>query len=63
MSDSSLTLACQTSVRRILQARILEWGAIPSSRGSSQPRNPTWHWQVDSLPLCYLVKPGITALS
>ena len=25
----------------ILQARILEWVAIPSSRGSSQPRNPT----------------------
>ena len=23
----------------ILQARILEWGAIPFSRGSSQPRN------------------------
>ena len=25
----------------ILQARILEWVAMPSSRGSSQPRNPT----------------------
>ena len=24
----------------ILQARILEWVAIPSSRGSSQPRDP-----------------------
>ena len=28
-----------TSVHGILQARILEWVAIPSSRGSSGPRN------------------------
>ena len=28
-------------VPRILQARILEWIAIPFSRGSSQPRNQT----------------------
>ena len=27
-----------SSVREILQARILEWVAMPSSRGSSQPR-------------------------
>ena len=26
---------------RILQARIPEWAAMPSSRGSSQPRDPT----------------------
>ena len=26
-------------VHGILQARILEWGAIPSSRGPSQPRD------------------------
>ena len=32
----------------ILQARILEWVAIPFSRGSSQPRSPTL--QADSLP-------------
>ena len=25
----------------ILQAKILEWGAFPFSRGTSQPRNPT----------------------
>ena len=25
----------------ILQARILEWVTMPSSRGSSQPRDPT----------------------
>ena len=28
-----------SSVHRILQARILEWAAMPSSRGSSQPRD------------------------
>ena len=28
-----------SSVHGILQARILEWIAIPFSRGSSQPRN------------------------
>ena len=31
-----------SSVRGILQARILEWGAIPFSRGSSRLRNWTW---------------------
>ena len=30
-----------SSVHGILQARILEWGAIPSSRGSSRPRGGT----------------------
>ena len=30
-----------SSVHRILQARILEWVAIPFSRGSSQPRDWT----------------------
>ena len=30
-----------SSVHGILQARILEWVAIPSGRGSSQPRDPT----------------------
>ena len=30
-----------SSVGGILQARILEWVAIPSSRGSSQPRDRT----------------------
>ena len=28
-------------VHEVLQARILEWGAVPFSRGSSQPRNQT----------------------
>ena len=30
-----------SSVHGILQARILEWVAMPSSRGSSRPRGPT----------------------
>ena len=45
-----------SSVRGILQARILAWVAMPSSRGSSQPRDQTQvscplHWQAVSLPL------------
>ena len=31
-----------SSVHGILQARILEWIAIPFSRGSSRPRDRTW---------------------
>ena len=44
-------------VHETLQARILEWVAIPFSRGSSQPRNQTPHllglllWQASSLSL------------
>ena len=43
--DCSLPGSC---VHRILQARILEWVAVPFSRGSSQPRSPTL--QANSLP-------------
>ena len=31
-----------SSVHGILQARILEWVAMPSLRGSSRPKGPTW---------------------
>ena len=31
-----------SSVHRILLAKILEWVAMPSSRGSSQSRDRTW---------------------
>jgi hypothetical protein len=31
-----------SSVHGILQARILEWVAIPFSRASFQPRDQTW---------------------
>ena len=49
-----------SSVHGILQARILELAAMPSSRGSSPPRDQTHvlrllHWQGGSLPL---VPPG-----
>ena len=39
------------TLHRILQARILEWVAVPFSRGSSQPRDRTQvsHTAVDSL--------------
>jgi len=37
--DCSLPRA---SVCGILQARILEWVAMPFSRGSSRPRDQTW---------------------
>ena len=44
-----------SSVHGMLQARILEWVAISSSRGSSQASILCLlHWQVDSLPLSYL---------
>ena len=40
------------TVHGILQARVMEWGAFPFSRGSSQPRDQTRSpaLQVDSLP-------------
>ena len=45
-------------VHGILQARMLEWVAMPSSRGSSQSRDPNYvsydcllHWHTVSLPL------------
>ena len=31
-----------SSLQEILQARVLEWGAISFPRGSSQPRVRTW---------------------
>ena len=46
-----------SSVHGILQARILEWVAMPFSRGSTQPRDRTCvsyvylYWQACSLPL------------
>jgi len=41
-SATSWTVACQAPLSMgILQARILEWVAMSSSRGSSQPRDQT----------------------
>ena len=57
-----------SSVHGILQARILEWVVIPSSRGSSWPRDETWisctscnsrqilyHWATWKAQTIYLV--------
>ena len=44
LSDSWRLMDCSSpgsSVHGILQARILEWVAMPSSRGSSQPTDQT----------------------
>ena len=48
-----------SSIRGILQVRILEWVAISFSRGSSPLRDLTWvpHWQVDYLPLSHQGSP------
>ena len=52
-----------SSIHGILQARILEWIAIPSTTGSSQPKDWTHPlfclppWKADSLPLSLLGSP------
>ena len=51
-----------SSMHGIFQARILEWVAISSSRGSSQPRDRTLlhllRCQADSLPLSHVGSPS-----
>ena len=42
MTDCNPMSLLSSSVDGILQARILEWVARPSSRGSSQLRDQTW---------------------
>ena len=45
VSDSCNPMVCSppgSSVHGIFQARILEWVAMPSARGSSPPRDWTW---------------------
>ena len=57
-----------SSVHGILQARILEWVAMPTSGGSSQRRDRTpcvlylLNWQVGSLPLAPPGKPCLERL-
>ena len=53
-----------SSVHEILQARTLEWIAMPSSRESSRPRDGNClsyvcllHWQAGSLPVVPAGKP------
>ena len=43
-----------SSVHGILQARMLEWVAMPSSRGSSQPRDRTWVSYISCIGRCGL---------
>ena len=51
-----------SSVHWILQARVLEWVAKPSFRGSSWPRDRTPALQADSLPLSHQGSPGLLTL-
>ena len=39
LSDPMYCSPPGSSVHGVLQARMLEWGAVPSSRGSSRPRD------------------------
>ena len=48
-----------SSVCGILQERILEWVAMPSSRGSSQPRDQTPTLQADSFLLSHGGRPHL----
>ena len=61
VAQSCLPLCNPTDyvVHGIFQARILEWVAVPFSRGSSQPRDQT---QVDSLPAELQGKPKNTGV-
>ena len=54
-----------SSVHGILQARILEWVTMPSSKGFSQPRDQTQvsHIAADSLPSVPPGKPKNTGVS
>ena len=55
-----------SSAHRIFQARILQWGTISSSRGSSPPMGQTplcfLHWQADSLHQYHLGSPHFTSI-
>ena len=48
-----------SSVHGIIQARILEWVAIPFSRRSSQPRSQTQHWRHSLYHLSHQGSPHI----
>ena len=58
-----------SSVHGILQARVPEWVAMPSSRESFWPRDWTrhllrlLHWQVDSLPIATMEAPAWSLLT
>ena len=61
LRETSWTVARQGPLSvGILQARVLEWLAMLSSRGSSRPRDWTWvsALQADSLPLSHQESPN-----
>ena len=43
-----------SSVHGILQARLLQWVALPSSRGSSQPKDQTHVFYIFCIGKCVL---------
>ena len=61
MSDSCNPMDCSPPGSWILQARILEWVAISSSRGSSSPgifcfgRRILYHWATRKPHMCYML--------
>ena len=65
LSVTLCTVARQTSVHGMLQARILEWVAVSSSRWASQSRDWTWvsyiylYWQAGLLPQHHMGNPLI----
>ena len=66
VAQSCLTLCdpMDHTVHRILQARMLEWGAFPFSRGSSPHRDRTQVFRIAGrffYQLSYQGNPGITA--
>ena len=52
-----------SSVHGVFPTRIQEGVSIPSSTGSSQPRDQTLVLQADSLPLRYLGSPPVTSMT
>ena len=69
VSNPLRTMDCNlpgSSVHEIFQARILEWVAIFSSRGSSWPRDPACISCISCIgrrilyQLCHLESPGVT---
>ena len=55
----TVALPC-SSVHAIFQARVLEWVAISSSRGSSQPRDRTWVFHIVGRCFVHIIVPGVT---
>ena len=62
--QAPLSMDCSlpgSSVRGPLQARIVQWLAMSSSRGSSRSNLRLLHWQAGSLPLSHQGSPYVSA--